>query len=304
MALPKMRKRPIEITLKQYVVNPTGKGSGNVAARYRIRESLNRAFVNIIKYQRKRFQATPYVFPDKIIYHVVVPSELGSGLTYDVFIELRGEHPDRALRKARFWSNSPSFTYFYAYVMYHTDLMIKDLANKFDDIVLQQPPEIRNPNETLGYEKSTYFAARYLMEGGCLKDNYIIKHGVVGSDKLLKQIYRKVISPDAKTKAANIMRKATATTIKGPEKRQRKSASHAVRRQHEEVTKDINIISSVQSKIKYIKPGGKNVKPETAIRYIKARGPVLSTIKKRASSKGPRSRTITARKARKSLLGK
>ena len=43
--------------------------------------------------------------------------------------------------------------------------------------VLTRAPEIRNPIQSLGYEKSTYIAARYLVDGHCLADDYIARFG-------------------------------------------------------------------------------------------------------------------------------
>jgi hypothetical protein len=201
MALPKKRKNEIDISLKQYVTNPTGKGSGSVAARYRIRQSLNSAFVKLLSKHRRSFRAIPYVYDNgDILFHVKIPSEThGTEILYDVIVFLPGDQATRKYenRFVRMWSNSPSFMFTYAYVYYHSNLMVDSFADKFPDIVLSDAPVVRNPLESLGFEKSTYIAGRYLIEGQCLTDSYIKRYGINATNSNIKSLIRFTPNPEA-----------------------------------------------------------------------------------------------------------
>lgn len=176
MALPEKKKKPISISLRQYVDNPY-KGSSYLASRKMIKEGLNRAFIGLLQNYRKQFYAVPYLDPNgDVMFHVKVPSEdYGKNkILYDVLILFKYDKEKRyAVRDIKMFSNSPSFLYTYAYVYYHDDIMIDSFADKMPIIALVNPPEVRNPVESLGYEKSTYFAARYLLDGMILNDVYI-----------------------------------------------------------------------------------------------------------------------------------
>jgi len=111
---------------------------------------------------------------------VRVPSEdfRSNKLFYDVLFRIDNDPTQRySTRNTRMFSNSPSFIFTYAYVYYHDDLIIDEFAEKLPMTALTTPPTTRNPVEALGYEKSTYIAARYLLDGFCLTDNYINKFG-------------------------------------------------------------------------------------------------------------------------------
>ena len=203
MALPKMKNQAVHIGLRQYVDNPSGKGSSYLASRKMIRQSLNVSFVQLLQRHRNVFYAVPYVFPSKdILFHVKVPSEgyTDNKIAYDILFLIKFEKDKRySMRDIQVFSNSPSFLYTYAYVMYHDNLMIPECINKFPMICLTQPPVVRNPVESLGYEKSTYCAARYLLDGFCLTDNYINRHGkkVSGmSDQIISKLLGSISDPE------------------------------------------------------------------------------------------------------------
>lgn len=179
MALPRKKNKAIVTTLKQYTTNPY-KGSAYLASRKMIKQGLNMAFIDTLRKFRRHFYAIPYIDNNtgNILFHVKVPSQEYdiNGLTYDVLFLIEGAtNITLANRNVKMFSNSPSFIFTYAYVYYHDDLLIKDFENKIPLVALLNAPEIRNPVESLGYEKSTYFAARYLIDGLALTRNYINK---------------------------------------------------------------------------------------------------------------------------------
>lgn len=178
-----MKKQPIKMSIRQYVDNPSGKGSAFLARRGAIKQGMNLTFIKLLTKYRQQFFAVPYIYPNgDILFHVKVPSEDYSNnkITYDVLFRLYADGSTRySLRNMRVFSNSPSFLYTYAYVYYHSDLIIQEpnLVSKLPTIALTQPPVVRNPVESLGFEKSTYVAARYLLDGFVLNDSYINRFG-------------------------------------------------------------------------------------------------------------------------------
>lgn len=147
--------------------NPMGKGSNAISNRKLIREDLDRRFDSLIK-KKKDFTFTVYRDKHEYYIHFLIPSESERDNTYDVVIHFTEREEnfknDNFLNRytLNFFSNSPSFTYTYAYVFNEYDILIKFLAKKYDKIVLSNNPITRNPGEVVNYEKSIYFALKYI----------------------------------------------------------------------------------------------------------------------------------------------
>jgi hypothetical protein len=199
MALPAKKNKAIEISLRQYVSNPY-RGSAFLASRKAIKAGLNQAFIELLRKDRMKFFAVPYIYPNgDILFHVRIPSTeyKYNKLHYDVLFKIKADPVRRyALRDVEFFSNSPSFIYTYAYVYYHDHIVIDEFASKLPIMSLTVAPEIRNPVESLGYEKSTYFAARYLIDGHALTDQYIQKYGKKINKLIETDIMNKIADPD------------------------------------------------------------------------------------------------------------
>ncbi len=178
--IPEKKNKPIKISMRQYIDNPY-KGSAFLASRKAIKAGLNLSFLNLIQKYRNLFYAIPYKYSNgDILFHVKVPSEeyQFNKLVYDIFFLIQYDKDKRyAQRNVRMISNSPNFLFTYAYVYFHDDIMIERFALKMPDEALNNKPVVRNPIESLGFEKSTYIAARYLVDGQILNDGYINKFG-------------------------------------------------------------------------------------------------------------------------------
>jgi hypothetical protein len=178
--LPEKRMTPKVVSIREMADNPTGSGSAFLASRSMIRQSLNITFIQNLQRNRRQFFAMPYVYDNgDVLFHVKVPSEERkyNSITYDVLFFIKFERDKRySMRPCRFFCNSPSFLFTYSYVFYNCDLMIDSCAYKIGQ-ALTTPPVIRNPVESLGYEKILYQACRYLLDSFCLTDSYIAKFG-------------------------------------------------------------------------------------------------------------------------------
>ena len=118
--------------------------------------------------------------------HVKVPSESRKGYFYDVVIRFFSDDPTQIKMdnvfgyKMQFYSNSPSFMYGYAYYYNRNDYLIKALYEKTDTDYINQPPKDANKMTVMGYDKSIYFACRFLSE---TKFRTLIKGGALKSKR-------------------------------------------------------------------------------------------------------------------------
>lgn len=160
--------------IREFIDNPMGKGSTAIPSRHLIKEDLNRRFEELINNNKdKKIELTIYRDGDEYYFHFLIPSESKERRnTYDVvlYFTLGEDGKDFASDKnlnryfVKFFSNSPGFIYTYAYAFNLYGLLIESFANKYNKVVLEQPPVTRNPGEIISYEKTTYFACYYLLK--------------------------------------------------------------------------------------------------------------------------------------------
>ena len=169
----------ITITMGQFLSNPTGKSSANVARRDRIKADLTARFHKLYKERKKGFSVTFFKLKrdKKIVGHIKVPSEElnKTSMHYDVLIEYSYPESARDLPNSvnfdslkymaiKVFSNSPNFTFTYAYVFNQADLLIDWMKERLSRQSLEEEPVKRNPDMGFGFEKSIYFAMLYLQE--------------------------------------------------------------------------------------------------------------------------------------------
>ena len=129
------------------------------------------------------------VIGDSYYYHLKIPSESqkDQNYKYDVVIRFFTDDPIQLNQPnlneyyLQFFSNSPSFIYQYAYVYKKEGYLIEDLFDKLDGEYENIPPKKTNPNGVVSYDKSIYFATRFLFEK---RFRYLVKRGPI----LLKQV--------------------------------------------------------------------------------------------------------------------
>lgn len=187
------------ISCKEMFSNPTGKGSGFVAARYRIKDSMTAAFLANMRRHRFKFVCQPYRKPDGgVVFWVKVPSRSYdiNRITYDVVIDIPAGKGDMALRPATFYSNSPSFIFTYCYVFYHSGILVPWLSDRVPTEAKENAPVVRNPIQSMGYELILYQALSYIVTGGCLTDYYVAMHGRDWNAQNKLEIQSKVSDPE------------------------------------------------------------------------------------------------------------
>ena len=171
------------LTMGQFLINPTGKHSANVARRDRIRADLTSRFNKLYKERKKGFKLSLFKYPeDKVIvaWFKIPSEELNkSSLTYDVLMEF--QYPPSALRlphsanynslkslDMKVFSNSPNFTFTYAYVFNKEGFIIEWMKKRMSQRSLNKEPVKRNPDQGFGFEKSIYFSILYFQKY-CIK---------------------------------------------------------------------------------------------------------------------------------------
>lgn len=209
----------IDLTLHSLLTNPTGKHTAFMASRARIIEDLEIRYAKLLNKHKslsfKVFKKTKdYIFVFK------VPSETHDNFMYDVVITFspsKTEYDkDRTLNRysLHLFSNSPAFTYTYTYVLNKSNIIPKIAKTKCSPIALKEPPKVKNPVESYGFEKSCYFACLYIKQAGLTNkfdldaNLFLFNQGKVLSkissqeDKLKE--YNLVKANGKKTKVSNV----------------------------------------------------------------------------------------------------
>jgi hypothetical protein len=157
--------------IREFIDNPMGKGSNAITSRQLIKDDLNRRFDVLFANKEKKMGLEIYKDKHDYYFHFKVPSETRERKnTYDVVLQFTtGDEKeirnDKNLNRyyVKFFSNSPSFTYTFAHAFNVYGLFVEGLADKYRKEVMERPPITRNPGQVVGYEKSIYFAAYYLL---------------------------------------------------------------------------------------------------------------------------------------------
>lgn len=188
-------------TLEEFATNPMGKGTSILPNRDVILSDFKRR-KKIIEDHGKKFEVSIYTGPKGIYYfHVLVPSEdegFRTDIKYDVVFELIPPKlkikPKLTQYKVKVFSNSPSFTFTYAYIAYKEKIGVENLKDKFSKQVLTKAPKVRNPMGVMLYEKTLTFAALELLDN----DKYFSEEWINSNkkDKQEKVLFRKIKTAD------------------------------------------------------------------------------------------------------------
>lgn len=170
-------------TLTSFLMNPF-KNGGDVQ-RDATYDAKYRSFVSTNKI--KVFAMC--IIEDSYYIHVKVPSESQKDgkYEYDVVIRFFTDNPEVQAQETlknyyvQFFSNSPSFMYQYAYLYNKEGFLIETLYNKLDADYIDVPPEKTNADMKKSYDKSIYFACRFLSEQ---KFRYLNKKGHLSSKQV------------------------------------------------------------------------------------------------------------------------
>lgn len=155
----------MQITLKDYIKNPTG-GKTRIVGEQEIARNVYTDKFN--KVMLKVAGKIDYILfkesTKRYILYLKFPSESIDKLTYDVIIDFYTKDDVKQRMNTlndyyvRFYSNDPNFIYTYAYIFNKNKLIVPELVNKLDQTALKEKPKTTNPKGLVGYVKSIYFA--------------------------------------------------------------------------------------------------------------------------------------------------
>lgn len=179
--------------LEEYLKNPAGKGA-IIPGRNLLISNYDYRFQVLLK--EKSIDLKIYKDKEVVYYHMLIPTESEQRENlYDVVIKLKPVDQSSLLDKSyrqydvEFFSNCPSFTYTYAYVAKLNGYLIPELEDKYDDKIISIPPTSRNPGLIFGYEKSIYFACKYLLsDKQLLLKSYVNTYSTKFNKFILKEI--------------------------------------------------------------------------------------------------------------------
>lgn len=157
----------MELTLKEYINNPGGKGDSTNNQKELTKQLYTQKFDALLAREASLIKIRQFKNGDKYIIVFKIPDETVEKFYYDVVFEFYAKNTDieneHTLNNyyVRFYSNDPAFMFTYAYVFNKNGLFIKDLESRMSKLALTQKPIQRNPNESIGYIKTMYFAYLY-----------------------------------------------------------------------------------------------------------------------------------------------
>lgn len=237
------------LTFKQFLQNPTGPYSAYFGKRVEIINNLENRFSKLLSSRMKDFTCKLYKEKEDYYFHVTVPSETFKEITYDIVVKLTPSNDacksESSLfnYKCQFFSNSPAFVFTYAYVFNKDGNLINFLSNKISAKALKEEPNIKNPVQIYGYEKSLYFAMLYIKY-----KFYHIKTNILSLQKTLnkKELLKNIDHSDKKLAEYQKYKKIEAINKKAEkEKEKQQKQKEKLKKQKEKERKNKKISNKV-----------------------------------------------------------
>lgn len=144
-------------TFENILMNPSGVGTGNIHARYLIRQHFESQALRLYSTQKISIHKILHVSDEIIYIHMRQLSETIPNIFYDVVFIMKKASilPEVSFYKyaTKVFSNSPSFSFTYYYAFKKNSMFADELKSKVER-EFNTPPTIRNPHEESGFEKS------------------------------------------------------------------------------------------------------------------------------------------------------
>lgn len=217
--------------LQQFIEAPAGKGDSSTN-RTVLRSQLDEKYYKLMKAPNKNIRAFFYKTKQKDVYyiHLIIPTETERTNSYDVvfcFTDTDGSHklaPSILNYDIKVFCNAPSFAYTFAKVYADNDMLIRDLASKYDRDILRKAPDTRNRYGIINYDKYTYFAAKYLQESRMLNKTTLALRCITYSKTMLTSRVRDLETIMAEYKKAERKLKDKKNDRKKKQEKEREKA--------------------------------------------------------------------------------
>lgn len=126
----------------------------------------------------------------EVIYHFQIPSESNPDVIYDTLIRFYTNDSAIAAQSSlanynlQIFSNSPGFTFQYAYVYNKRKILYDRFAGLINPEALKTPPNKSNPSKAVGYDYTVFFSLYHLR----LNNFYIRKDTILQYGKDISQL--------------------------------------------------------------------------------------------------------------------
>lgn len=221
------------MTIEQFLKNPSGFKSASFARRDIIIENLKSRFNKLYGEKQKEFSLKTFIKGKDYILYFKIPSETVPELLFDVVLQFTPlSNADAELTinhySVQVFSNSPGFTFTYAYIYNKEGILIDFLRNKISSTAITTPPVIRNNEEIIGFEKSVYYALLYLKAMG-----YTYKSNLRRTSQIIKEtsfLIRNVKSSESKMLEYNNLKKKYKLLQQEEKAKKLKSKNEAIKK--------------------------------------------------------------------------
>ena len=178
-----------ELTFEQYVNNPTGAKTAVISYRKMYEDLYNDKWKKIMTREVGKIDYELYYDNRDYYCYLKIPSENIDNFYYDVVIKMELNNKQHMLKHCpvQFFSNDPSFNYTFAHAFKKNKLTIKDLEPKMSKEALMKPAREKNPQDTIGYVKTLYFAYIVMNEKGLFIPSLYHNNGKKYNKKFLLQ---------------------------------------------------------------------------------------------------------------------
>lgn len=203
-------------TLDQFLFDPFGMHNSNTT----------KARELDILYQNERYKIKLVAYTtveDSYFFHVKIPSksQKSDNVYHDVVIRFFTDNPESLSSShirdyyIQFFSNSPGFIYKYAVLYKKYDYLIEFLYDKLDPEYFDKLPKNMESEMDLSFDKSIYFACKYLSER---RFRVLNKTGISIGRKLKPDVFFKGITDFKTVTLTNELRNLSKSSLKKVEK--------------------------------------------------------------------------------------
>lgn len=162
------------MTFKEWITNPSGKGSAVMSAKEMYKERYSKKLNLIMLREGNKYNYTLYKSKDQYTYyiHMKIPSEVIKNFYYDIVIEFSTTNPAYSVGNSldkydiKVFSNSPDFTFIHTHAYNKAGLLFTDLSSKLPKESITTVAKERNPKDEIGYVKAIYFAYLIMTQKG------------------------------------------------------------------------------------------------------------------------------------------
>ena len=163
-----------KVTFDSYIANPAGKSASAVTNKDMYKNMYTEKFNSVLAREQGKLSFKVYssnkTSEDAYFIHIKMPSENRTGIYYDTVIKLFTK--DKEARESlnikdyqvQFYSNDQAFVYTFCHAFNKYNLFIKELSSKMSKEALTKRAKTKNPNDSIWYVKSFYFAYLFMVK--------------------------------------------------------------------------------------------------------------------------------------------